>query len=457
MYGEKKLAAARNIPVKKIVLSAIFGLVLIFGMFSVNNLVEFLPADEIMVIQFPSGKLAAYTNPGYYAQWFGNPIHFKRRAQFWFSSKSDQGKTGDESIQARFNDGGHGSISGSLSWELPTNETDLLEIVRKYGTMQAVEQQIVRVQTEKAVYMTGSLMSSKESAAEKRPELLYYIEDQLQNGVYHSENKSVTTFDPMTSMSKTVIASTILRDPNGLPLRVEDSLLKQFKIRASSVAINQIKYDDKVEGQIQAQQQAIMDIQTAIAEAKKAEQRKLTVESEGQASAAKQKWDQEAIKAKEVTKAEQEKAVAEKNADRDKKVAETNAERDKQVAEMNANRDLNVAKLNAQAAEQFKTAETLKGEGEAARRKLVMEADGALEKKLEAFVTVNAKYAEALQHCGALVPSIVMGNGNGQTSSATDVMDLIKVNMAKQLSLDLSPSGVTTQARPQAAPAVPLK
>ena len=409
-------------PVVRVIMSIMVIFLAFALIFSANYITEYLPADEIMVIQYPNGKMSVCTEPGYYGQWFGTATHYKRRSQFWFSANKDQGKATDESITARFNDGGHGSISGSLSWEMPTAKDDVLEVHRKYGTMDNVQQQIIRVQAQKAVYMTGSLMSSKESAAEKRPELLYYIEDQLQNGVYRSENKSVTTFDTLTSMSKTVIASTIIRDGSGQPMRVEESLLKQFKIRAQSVAIDQIKYDDKVEAQIQAQQQAIMDIQTAMAESKKAEQRKLTVESEGAANAARQKWEQEAIKAKEVTKAEQEKAVA----------------------EMAATRELNVARLAAQSAEQFKIAETLKGEGEATRRKLVMEADGALEKKLEAFVQVNANYAKALEHTEHLVPSIVMGGSAASNSSATDVMDLIKINMAKQLSLDTNIDGMKT-------------
>jgi hypothetical protein len=46
-----------------------------------------------------------------------------------------------------------------------------------------------------------------------------------------------------------------------------------------------------------------------------------------------------------------------------------------------AQRKCEVAQLDTQAAEQFKRAETPCGEGEGARRRLVMEADGALGKK----------------------------------------------------------------------------
>jgi len=73
-----------------------------------------------------------------------------------------------------------------------------------------------------------------------------------------------------------------------------------------------------------------------------------------------------------------------------------------------------VAQLDTQAAEQFKRAETLRGEGEAARRRLVMDADGALEKKLQAYIEVSKLYASAIKdYKGNWVPSVVMGGGHG--------------------------------------------
>jgi hypothetical protein len=433
----------QDVPVKKIITSVIVVMLVLIAFGLRRNLIEYLPADELMVIQYPTGTLRACTEPGYYAPWFGTSTHYKRRDQFWFSEKSDQGKATDESIGVRFNDGGHAQISGSLSWEMPVNPADFVELHKKYGTQDNVEKQIVRVQTEKAVYMTGSLMSSKESAAEKRPELLYYLEDQIQNGVFRTQNKSITITDDTTSLTKTVVEANILKDNAGLPQRVEESLLKQYKVKAQGVAINKIKYDEKVETQIQQQQQAIMDIQTAIAESKKAEQRKLTAVAEGESKAATAKWEQETIKAKEVTRADQEKVVA-----------QTKAEQDKSVAETLANQKLNVAKLDAQAAEMFKKAETLRGEGESARRKLVMEADGALEKKLEAFVSINNAYATALSNFkGNLVPSVVMAGGaNGSQSSAADVIDLFKVKVAKDLALDASLPAQTKTVAPAPAP-----
>jgi len=59
-------------------------------------------------------------------------------------------------------------------------------------------------------------------------------------------------------------------------------------------------------------------------------------------------------------------------------------------------------------------AETLHGEGEGARRRLVMEADGVLEKQFQAYIEVSKLYASAIKDSkGNWVPGVVMGGGNG--------------------------------------------
>lgn len=96
--------------------------------------------------------------------------------------------------------------------------------------------------------------------------------------------------------------------------KIEKFPIQAYNIKLSNLSINSINYDANVEAQIRDQQKLTMQVQTAIANAKKAEQDVLTAEQQGKADAAKAKWTQEVLKAKVVTAAEQEKAVAELNA-----------------------------------------------------------------------------------------------------------------------------------------------
>ena len=77
-----------------------------------------------------------------------------------------------------------------------------------------------------------------------------------------------------------------------------------------------------------------------------------------------------------------------------------------------------------------------------------MEADGALEKKLEAFVKINGLWAEAFAK--RQVPSVVMGeNGGGQDNQSSTFMQMLTVKAAQDLALNMN--------LPTKAPTVPDK
>lgn len=158
--------------------------------------------------------------------------------------------------------------------------------------------------------MTGPLMSSKESSAEKRNDLLSYIEDQCINGVYRTRQEDIKMHDELMNTDKTITVVKIV-EKNNQPLRQEVSAIKNYHISLQGLAINAIDYDDEVEKQIKVQQEAYMQVQTAIANSKKAEQDAITTELQGKAAAAKAKWEQEVVKAQALTQAQQQKEVAE--------------------------------------------------------------------------------------------------------------------------------------------------
>jgi len=288
-------------------------LALILILFS-GKLVENVDNSEIVIIQSAfSGKVSIYTTPGPVMQSFGTATHYKKSNQFWFSKKKDEGKNAeneDQSIKIRFNDGGHGQISGSVRWYMPTDDKATLKLHTDFGSQEAVEQQLIRQVVTKAVFMTGPLMSSKESSAEKRNDLLSFIEDQSINGVYRTRQEDIKVHDDLMNTDKTVTVVKIVQDEKGMPMRQEVSSVKIYGVNLQGLALNSIDYDAEVENQIKVQQQAYMQVQTAIANSKKAEQDAITTELQGKAAAAKAKWEQEVIKAQAITQAQQEKEVA---------------------------------------------------------------------------------------------------------------------------------------------------
>src|SRR5260370_5481166 len=331
-------------------------IVVFIGIWGLSNMLVSVDQNDIMVIQNPAtGHLTWYTGGGAHLQWFGKVTKYHKRTQFWFSSSRPDQKDKDNSIVVRFNDGGHANLFGSIAWEMPLDEQHLNLIHQKYGSQEAVEQQLVRTIVEKCVYMTGTLMSSAESYAERRNDLIQLIEDQVQNGVLKTQTVETKQADAITGEQKTVRVVQLKNGRGGVFLRQEESPLRSFGIKTFNLSLNNVKYDDRVEAQIQQQQQAKMQVQTAIANAKMAEQAAITAQKNGEAKAAEAKWEQEVIKAKAVTEGQQKLAVAE---------------------------------LDARAAAQYKQAEILRGEGEGAYKRAVMQADGALDKKLAAWIEI---------------------------------------------------------------------
>lgn len=386
----------------------ILAVVFIFVLISLGKLFEHVAANEITVIQAPfSGQLDVYTTPGVKWQGFGTTTKYPKRSQSWFSSKEGQGHDvqAENPIKIRFNDGGHADVSGSVAWEMPVDRDHLILLHTKYGSTEAIAHQLVSTVVERSVYMAGPLMSSKESYAERRNELLQDIEDQIQNGIYLTQTTQIKQPDIMTGVEKTVNVVQPVRI-NGVVARADISPLKTFGIKTFNLSINDVKYDETVEKQIQTQQQATMEVQTAMAQARRAEQAAITAEKNGQAQAAQAKWEQEVIKAKEVTAAQQRLAVAQ---------------------------------FDTQSAEQYKRTQILEGEGEAEKRKLVMAADGALEKKLAAYIEVQKFYADAIKNYqGNWVPGVVMGQGGASQNGAFTLLEMLGAKAAKDLAVDVA-------------------
>lgn len=408
---------------KRMITLVLSGVILIVVMFSAGSIFENVPADEIIVIQSPiSGELTWYTDPGLKWQGFGKVTNYKKSFQYWFSMDPSQGKKEDQSIATRFNDGGHAKISGSVRIDLPLDKENLTGLHVRYGSQSAIEHELVRTTFERSIYMSGPLMSSAESYSDKRNQLIGFIEDQATHGVFKTTTKLTRTKDPISGVEKTISVVDLIpnKDAAGGYMRSEPSPLSQFHVKSYNLSINQIKYDDVVEKQINSQQAAIMEVQTAIAESRKAEQRALTATKEGEAKAAEAKWQQEVVKAKAVVSAQQ--------------------EFDVQV--LNAQRELKKAELNKQQMEQYRDAELLRAEGDSTYKKKVMEADGALAPKLEVYQRVMFKFAEEFGK-QKWTPEVVMGGSNGEhgANGALTMIDILGVKAAKDLALDMGMQG----------------
>lgn len=398
-----------NLKPKQLLFIIVAAIIGIFVLTSIGKLWEDVDAGEVVVVQDPfDGDLHVYKEPGWVWQGYGKATHYRKSNQFWFNSPKDstEKKIQDRSIPVQWSDGAPSSISGSIRYDLPLDEQQIIKIHSIFGSQEALEQQLIKTNLEKSVYMTGPLMSSKESYAEKKNDLIFYIEDQVSRGVYKTRQVETKIIDELTNDERTITKVEIV-EKDGLPLRQEKSPIAEYGIRIYNISVNKISYSNTVENQIRQQQKAIMDVQLAVANAKKAEQDAITVAKQGEANAAKAKWEQEVIKAKLVTEAESRKKVSE---------------------------------LEVLTAENNKRKMVLEGEGEAAKKRAIMQADGALKDKLDAWVKAQGFWAQAFAaYKGNVVPYYVASpNSGGYTNGATQFMEIMGMKAARDLNLDMS-------------------
>lgn len=326
------------------VVTVILGALAIVVLCCLGRLGEDVKNEQIVVNQFPfSGRMDYWTTPGFRGQWFGKTTYYYKTKQLWFGSSNDEGEQVDSPIPVIFNDASDGLVYGSLRVKLPTDVDHLAKIQTDYNGMDRLMEDLVKQTVTKVIYASGPLMSAFESYAEKKNDLIEYITDQLNNGVYKTTVRTEETIDPITGEKKTTKVAALIPDENapGGYRRSENSPFKYYGIEIGQVAVSKIDYSEKVKQQIAQQQEANMLIQTSKAKAAAAVQEAVRAEEEGKAEAAKAKWEQEKIKATAVTKAEQEREVARLAAEK------ASFEKAKVIAEGQAQAEANRLKVAA--------------------------------------------------------------------------------------------------------------
>lgn len=297
---------------KKIV-AALVVVFAIFCVVSLGKIGEDVKNETIVVNQYPfTGNMEYWTSPGFHWQWWGKTTTYYKTQQLWFGSDSEAGDQQGKPIPVIFNDASDGMIYGSLRVKLPTDPKYLARIQTDYNGMDRLMNDLVRPTVTKVIYTSGPLMSAFESYAEKKNDLIEYITDQLNNGVYKTAIKRSEVLDAITGEKKVINVATLIPDSlaAGGYKRSESSPFAYYGLEIGQVAVSKIAYSDKVNRQIAQQQEANMLIQTSRAKSAAAAQEAIRAEEEGKALAMKAKWEQEKIKAVEVTKAEQEYEVA---------------------------------------------------------------------------------------------------------------------------------------------------
>lgn len=390
----------------------IIAVLVVVLLFISGSLLEDADKSKNYVCQMPvTGTYVVWTDGGLQWQGCGTVREYAKTSQIEFTQleKNEEGyiAAGENPAAAlTFNDKGRGFIVGSFRVVMPNDEQNMKKIQQDFGSEAALINNLVRPTLYKVVTSCGPLMSSLESVSETRTDLISYITDQLNNGVYKTRVKKVEVLNEITNEKEVRAQAEIITDTNapGGYKRQETSPFSQYGISCGLVSIIDIKYDKATQSQIEAQKQANLAVITSKTKSLEAMQRTIQITEEGKAAAEKAKWEQEKEKAVAVTKAQQE-----------FEVAELEAKKAKQVA------------LKVQA----------EGEAKAAANRALVSAGLTPAEKAEWDYKTAVGIAQALAESKVQwVPQVMMGNSNSSNSA----MDAVGLKMLMDITSSIKSS-----------------
>lgn len=414
------MSERKRMSVGKMFMYVVFMVLFFIGLFSVPKIIETVEKGTYQIKQAAiSGTMTAKMSPGLWMQYWGDIDTWPKAETFFFTHDKDtkDDVDADSSIEVRFQDGSVCKISGTARVIMPTSPQDAINLVinRNHKTYKDLEQKLILPTIRNVLRSTANLMTARESYSVKRLDFVTFARDQIENGVYQTEESVKEIEDLVTGEKVRKEVKAILRK-GGVPL-YQANPMGDTGIRLVNFEIKSFRYENKVRNQIGKQQEARMNVETAKAKAEEARQRELQTVAEGLAAVAKAKYEKEQEKVRAVV----------------------DAEKDKEVAILQASKKLEEAKLLKLAAKENKLANILDGQGLAEKKRLILAADGALEQKLATYKAVQNRYAAAIENYkGNWVPTVMTGGTSGGNGNAAMTMiEALSIKALKDLALDL--------------------
>ena len=365
------------------------------------------------VVQYPTGTMSVKFAEG----WYWAPFSKETKYPNVISDDLENG------IGVRYQDGGRGTVDGTVRAQLPNDEATMLTLHREFLSPEGLVSKLFIPEIKQSLMQTAGLLTSEEAYAEKRSNIAEWAEAIMENGRFNTKvvAREITMTDG-TKQRKNVPEIVYV---GGIPQH-QGSPLQAYGIKVSGFQVTNIDFEAATQKQIDAKRDAEMGSITARANADKALWQKKEVEANGEKDVAARRYEQLQINEKDILVAEREKQVALIEASRTKEV---NAEQ------------LLAAKIDVQTAKEQATATIERAQAEAKAKELVMNADGALDKKLATYAEVMDKMAAAYRDRKVTdVPQFIMGgNGTGSASgNSSQFMQMMEAKVAKDLALDMT-------------------
>jgi len=364
------------------------------------------------VVETPTGKRYIIFNNGVYMKFPGSKITTYPNVLTISHRGETTGSTVEGSqILIRFNDATEAHAQTVVRFRLPGTEQEMIRLHTEYISKEYLALKGLQPYTIECLKNSAQLMDSEQHYSGGRAQLSQFFQDQLEDGLFILDTQESFYRDTLTGERKRIYESKIRISADGQKVRKESDL-KKFGLNIASATIENVDYesqvDEKLKKKIEASTRESVSKQNLVT----AQQEAMTAEAEGRRKLVEIEYEEMQKQTQAIVQAETQVQLASKDMEKQK------------IA-------MQAAKLEAEKIKALAEADSY------AKRKM-MEADGALEKKLNTYKEVQQMWAHAFQgYQGDLVPKIQTGVSSGDKNAGLDFMEIMGAKAAMDLNLDM--------------------
>jgi regulator of protease activity HflC (stomatin/prohibitin superfamily) len=382
-------------------------------------------AGHRTVVERMSGEQIVQYTPGvYYAGFFSKTTEWPNQISVSYQDTMkhtvEDYEVNDGSIEIGFVEvrfgGGVPTTArtyGIAQYVLPTDPQEMINMHNAHRTPQSLVAKRLAPYTSECLASSAQLMSAEMHYSGGRATMAQNYLDQLQKGVYLLTTVEKTVYDSLENETKKVYENIFQTDTIGNKLR-KFSSIKEYGITVADAQITTVDYEQRVDDMLGKKIESATKASVSKQEAITAQQQAISAKAEGERNLITIEYQQKQEQTKQVVQAETQVKLAEKDKEKQRIAAE--------AAELEARKIKTLADATAY------------------EKQRIMSADGALDKKLEAYKYVMAEGFKAISNYeGAWVPSIISGGGGmSGNNAAFSMMEMLSIKAAKDLSLDMN-------------------
>ncbi len=405
-----------NVISKKAIALGVVSVIFII-LFMIVNPFSWNDAGNRTVVERTTGEQIVQFAPGiFYAGFFAKEKEWPNQISVTYQEATAELELEDNGIEVgqimiRFSDATTANVKGITQFILPADEKEMILIHNTHRTPQSLVVKRLAPYTKECLQSSAQLMSSEKHYGGGRAQMAQDFMDQLKEGVFLLVTEENIVYDSLAGEKKRIYQTEIQVDKKSGNPRRKLSSIKEYGITVADAAITDVDYEEKVDDKLIKIIDAVTKSSISKQELMTAQQQTLTAKAKGEQALVEIEYQQKQEQTKQVVEAETKVKVAEQDKLQQKIAYEGAILEAKKIKEL--------------------------ADAQAYARSRIMQADGALEMKLNAQIEIQKVWADAFsKYTGAIVPQIQTG-GTAAGNGALNFMDIMTAKTAKDFALDL--------------------